>query len=136
MEYKIGEKIYVVSGFYEGIHIPQNERFYIEAKLVLKIGKYITIGLDEKYTFNERLIPSNNTLCDSYSISKDQKKNKNLNNYLVFNDNNITHMVFKTRKSAEQFLYDICPNGFFYTFCDPIDYPKNTSKPNLSKYNL
>lgn len=119
MSYNIGDIVYVVSG------IPKTGRepeYFVETKKVFNVGKYVTIGVKEGLTYNHRFVPTDNTFCDSYSLSKGQKKNVSCYHYFSFGKNEATHIVFKSRKAAENFLYSL--TGYVnYTYSDPFEYP-------------
>lgn len=144
MQYQKGEIVYTVSGIYSRENagrLNQYETIYIEARKVLKVGKYVTIGLDPQYTFNHRFISSDNECCDSYRLAQGQVKSKKSYEWhlLHFGSKEATHVVFKTREAAEQFVYDLYPDGIVYVYCDPFRFPKKNGEDRHAvwcKYGL
>ncbi len=124
MEYNVGDIVYVVSGGTNTSEYAVNYNYFVEARKVFKIGQYVTIGVDEKYTYNDRFVPTDNPLCDGYSLVEGQKKNKSSNYHKYhcsFGEKEYTHVVFKTRDAAEKFLYDVT-GSMLYTYCNPFEY--------------
>ena len=139
--HKVGDKVYVVCGVEANPHACTPERYYIQTRKVLKIGRYVTLGLDGfSPSQTERFIPSTDPF-DFYSIFYGQGSGKSYigkEHSVTFGIGQITHAVFKTREEAERFLYDINGN-LMYTYVDPVSYPgkkyNGTGTARLESFN-
>ncbi len=130
MEYVVGEKVYVLNGLRRHYVYSCTPEYYISARKVVKVGKYITLGINEKDKDKPgktlRFIPSGKAF-DGFSRSQGQISRSisvanEERNSVWWDESKNTYLVFTSREAAEKYLYEA--TGFMlYTYCDPIDYP-------------